>query len=830
MAKIVLGALAHVDAGKTSLSEAILYKTGAIRKKGRIDHQDTFLDTNSLEKEKGITIFLKEGRFSYKQKDYIYLDTPGHHDLFFEANRALRVIDVAIIIIAGNDSIPSDTIKHFRDACEYEIPVIFFVNKMDISYRDQKEIINELREKTTGKILIEEEFYEEIAMESEEAMDNYLANGIIDHRLAYQKMLSHECFPIFFGSALKDQGIDELLDFLDQNIEVKDEESDELSAYVYKVSSSGNERLTSIKVLSGTLKNRLVFDENNQISEILTYSGNSHKKVQEVTSGDICTVKGLKDIRTGTYLPSLYNEDKLKTPPLSYRLLFEGNPYDIYRKIMPIKDEFPETNLTFHKDKNEITINLEGSLQMEIIRHLISQRYQLSIDFSEPIIEYRETISSETFGVGHFEPLRHYGEAIVHLSPNQKGLRIRSLVNNSYAAPLLSYLSAYPPKGLLTNSKLDNLTITIVDIRTNIKHTEGQDLIQSLRRAIRQGLTKTESILLEPFYHVRIKTNETILSKIIKELEQWQFSYDLFDGSLLVKIPAVSFARTITSLKQKLKDSLDYDIEDEIYDKAQNERTVIERIGYDYRSDADNPAGSLFCSHGAGHYVAPEEVESHMHMNLSDYLNKDASSYAHNHSTISDAELQRVWNSIYKQKPLPKANNTIAKKESDETPRPIDLNDKRELMYLIDGYNLLFYLNNDDTDIDIFSKREEIISLVSDFAGYVSAKCVLVFDGYLTTNRKNTIKERDNITIVYTKEGQTADTYIENHTSSLKNDYRVIVVTSDGLEQLKILANASTRLSSSEFIKRYENMKKNHVHQEIKPNRPLSELIKLLEE
>lgn len=817
--KITIGALAHVDAGKTTLSESILYKTNSIRNKGRVDHKDTFLDYYKLEKEKGITIYNKQAIFTYKDKEYIYVDTPGHSDLAFETNRAISILDCAILIVSALEDIPTDTIKHFNNLLNYNIPIIIFVNKMDMSNYSSKQILDNLKNKLSEDIVEYDKVEEHISLISDELLEDYLNNKSVDRNIIVNAIKENYVIPCFFGSALKDEKITELLDFIDNYIEAKYDENKELNAYIYKI----NENYSYLKVLSGILNNKISFKDN-KINEIYEVNGDNYKPISSAKAGDIVAVKGLNKIPIATYLPSFNNERLYDVPSLTYRILSDLDVNDLYKRLENIIIEYPE--LKINLDNKDIYINLNGELHSTIIKNLIKERLGIDIDFSDPIIKYKETINEETYGVGHFEPLRHYGEVIVKLSPYDKGIKVSSRINNNYSNALLAYLRNYTIRGILTNSPLTNIHIEIVDLKTHPKHTEGGDLLQSLKRAIRQALSKNTSTLLEPFYLTSIDVNKDSINTIISLLTTYKCSYTLNEDVIIANITMHNFNDVLTNLKSKLKGNISYSINDITYDKCENQEQIIMNKHYDYRLDYSNPAGSIFCKQGAGHYIEAEEVEKFMHLNMNDYIEKDDSQVIkHNKSTIKEEELKRVWNSIYKPKP-----RYIEKKVENILDKEYIFKSSKPLLYLIDGYNLMYYIDENLALNDLINAREKIIDLVCDFAGYVAANTILVFDAYKANGNKTEIVEHDNITIIYTKQNETADTYIEHKSQELKDQYKVIVVTSDNLEQLRVFYNDASIISSREFLQRYDNLKKNNKYINNKiSNKPLKELKELLE-
>lgn len=815
--KTTIGVLAHVDAGKTSLAETILYKTNSIRTKGNIDNKDTFLDFNNLEKEKGITIYNKQANFVYKDSEYIYIDTPGHTDLTYETNRALNILDCAILILSSIEDIPIDSITKFNNLLNYNIPIIIFVNKMDICKTTKEEIIKNIQNKLSNNCVLYNDIYEHISLESNELLEEYLNTHTINDQVIIKSIENNNTIPIFFGSALKDQGIDELLDFINKYVKINYDESNYLNAYIYKI----NNEYSYLKIFAGTLHNKDSFG-NYKINEIYEVSGNDFKPVSYASAGDIVAVKGLKELAIGTYLPSLNIDDLYEASSLTYRIISSLDTNDLYKKLEPIINEFPELKIT--QENNNVFINLNGELHQVIVTNLIKERLNIDVKFSEPYIKYRETITNSAYGVGHFEPLRHYAEVIVKLSPSLSHLEVKTKLNNNYINSIVSYLRNYTLRGILTNSPLDYIEIEIVDIKTHPKHTEGGDLIDATRRAIRHALSKINSKLLQPYYLVNIDTNNENLNTIIAYLTSSSYTYSIVENKIICDIPQIEFNKAILNLKSRLKGNLSYSIAEERYGDINNEEEIIALKHYDFKSDKHNPAGSIFCKSGAGHYVDIDEVEANMHLNMSDYVETFSTPTTHNKTKISDEELARVWNSLYKPKPIYKPNSSKQEKEKEYKPGYT-----KPLIYLIDGYNLMYCIDEELAIADLISAREKVINIVCDFCGYVDAETVLVFDAYLQDGVKPTVIENDNITIVYTKHNQTADTYIENKSKEIQDKYKVIVVTNDNLEQLRVFSNDASIISSNEFLNRYKNFQKNNKHLNSKiTNKPLENLRLLL--
>ncbi len=824
--KFVIGALAHVDAGKTSLAESFLYITSTLKNKGRVDHQDAFLDYNNQERLKGITIFNKEARFNYENREYIYVDTPGHDDFRYEANRSLKILDAAILIISALDANYVTTLPLFHSLESLAIPIYIFVNKMDIAYNDEKKILAKLKSDISANCCPYQDIKEQVALQNEELLDYYLTNNDVPKDKLSEALISHNVYPVVFGSALKDEGSDILLKLI-HDTTVDKEESDVFNAYVYKISKEKNERLTHLKILSGTLNNKTSFNDE-KINEILHYSGKSYENVQQAYQNDLVAVKGLKNVEIGTYLPSFVSDNSTDDNYLTYEIITDISAFKAYNILKELNDEQPELNI--HLKDEHLYISLKGELQKEITANILKERFNLNFTYSKPLITYKESLNGAVFGIGHYEPLRHYGEVIIRIEALKRGsgLKFKSLNSSAIGHNLLNYLASYPLTGVLTNSELTDLQITILDLKTSLKHTEGQDLVESLRRAIRQGLLKADNILLEPYYQLRFSQNNTI----INEISRAQIDYEIKEDDLFVFLPLNDFNDFILRLKNLLKEQPTYEIVKTYYEQVKNQEQIIQTIAYDPLSDIANPPGSVFCSHGAGHYVSPEEVEENMHLDLSLFIDKEYTAYVHNRSTISDNELSRVWNNTYKPKDsyIPKKTR---KTESSEDRIDYELKPLKPLLYLIDGYNLLHAVEafSNIAEKDLSIAREKTIDMVCDFAAYVDAECILVFDAYLQDAIVSSASVHDNITIVYTRHLQTADMYIEQKSRELKDSYRVNVVTSDRLEQLKVLSESSYRISSREFIERYHNLRKNNQPIEKVPNnRPFAELKKLLEE
>lgn len=805
----IIGLFAHVDAGKTTLSESILYQTQSIKSFGRVDKKDSFLDYETYERNKGITVIAKEARFKYQDKNYILVDTPGHLDFLSEVNRTSKIIDLAILIIDGKEEIPIDTIKKYNYLRNEDIPIIIFVNKMDISFENQEEIINKLRNKLSSSCLK--------ANEVKELLELHFEKDNISNKQIYEAMKDEIITPIIFGSALKQEGINELLDFIN-NIDITYDKSDKLKAYVYKI-----DEYVHLKVMSGTLQNKSIFNDE-KINEIILLNGQNKEMVQSVEARDLCAIKGIKNIEVGTYLPSFFKDSDIPIQSLKYRIITDLDNKYVYDNIKILNIEYPELNIEI--DDKDIFIDIIGELQKDFIKELIQERFNIQIDYSNPLIKYEETIEEESIGVGHYEPLGHYAEVILKISPSNI-YKIKCNEDSANKNNIKNYFETYRQRGILTNSYLNNIQIEILDLKTHNKHTQGQDLIEASKRALRNALIKNKNILLEPYFITNIKTDFENHAKIIAYISSHKYTFTIEEDNIMTKIPMYDYNETILYFNHLFKDDINIQIENKIYDKANNQDEIIERINYDYLNDIRNPCGSVFYHNGQRIYVEPLKVEEYMHLDINNYIeNKNNNTFTYNKARIDEEELRRVWNSLYKEKPRYKEKN----KEKDNDINSENIYNNKPILYLIDGYNLMHEMNDIDLN-NLIIAREKVIDLVCDFAGYINGECILVFDAYKTNNNRPSVSKERNITLVYTKHKQSADMYIERKTEELEKDYHINVVTSDALEQMMIFSHSALRLSSREFLNRYENFKKNSLlKQEKYINRPLEKLKELLEE
>ena len=833
MKQIVTGILAHVDSGKTTLSEALLYTSGTIRSHGRVDHGNAFLDTNEIEREKGITIFSKQAVMSYGDTTFTLLDTPGHIDFSTETERTISVLDYCILVISGSDGVESHTETLWKLLNRYNIPTFIFVNKMDISHFSKDEIMSDIK-KHLHENCIELTDLDSLVLCDEIIMEEYLNSDTISTSTIADAIVRRTVFPCFFGSALKFDGIYEFLSAFDTYTKMPKLHT-EFGAKVYKIThdNDGN-RLTHIKITGGTLNAKDVIkteaEDGKNVSEkadtLRIYSGEKYTSSNSVSQGMVCAVTGLTNTMAGMGLGFESNAKKpVLEPVLTYKLEILDNT-DVHTALTMMRileQEDPELRIIWNEVSREIHLQLMGEVQIEILRRIIDERFSMKIDFSEGAIAYRETIAEKVEGIGHFEPLRHYSEVHLILEPLKRGSGIviksdcsEDLLDKNWQRLILTHIAEKTHTGVLTNSPITDMKITLVSGKAHKKHTEGGDFRQATYRAIRQGLMSAKSVLLEPYYSFKLELPTNNIGRAMSDLQQMSAEFsapDIADDMSIISGTApVSTMRgysseltSYTSGKGRLFTTL------KGYDVCHNSDEVIESIGYDPDSDIQNPSFSVFCQHGAGFNVPWNEVEQYMHLESAlkpHIIETDTNTRVREYvnSVINDEELLRIFEKTYG--PI-KVNSYTAVKERKVTPSPKPARyqknktpNNNEVYLLVDGYNIIFAwedLKKVATD-NLDAARELLISRLSNYCGFTKCKLILVFDAYKVKGGIGSIEHISGIDVVYTKEAETADAYIEKVTHELAKKYRVRVATSDGLEQLIILGSGAERISASEFL------------------------------
>lgn len=854
---INIGIVAHVDAGKTTLSESMLYHAGAIRKLGRVDHKDAFLDTDQMERERGITIFSKQAVFRWKDRTITLLDTPGHVDFSAEMERVLQVLDCAVLVVSGADGVQGHTQTLWKLLKRYHIPTFLFVNKMDQEGTDGEKLLKELRKRfgenvvpfvdimtesdcPGGKVYLHtkegavEEVLEELAVCEDDMMEEYLEEGRISLDKVQKAVADRQVFPCYFGSALHSQGVEELLDGLDLYIKDKTYPA-EFGAKVYKIArdNQGN-RLTYLKVTGGRLKVKDVVEGlNEKINQIRIYSGEKFEAVQEVEAGRVCAVTGLENTRPGQGIGAEEESDlPVLEPVLTYQILLPDD-CDVHKMLLNLKileEEEPELHIVWEEQTSEIHVQLMGDVQIEILQRMIKERFGVLVEFGEGSIVYKETITAPVEGVGHFEPLRHYAEVHLRLEPGERGSGMQfaaecseDILDRNWQRLVLTHLEEKEHKGVLTGSPITDMKITLTSGRAHQKHTEGGDFRQATYRAVRQGLKKADSILLEPYYEFRMELPSENVGRAMTDIQNMsgKFGTPMIEEetTVLTGSAPVSLMRgyqkeftAYTGGRGRMAVSL------KGYDICHNQEEVLAASTYDSEADLANPTGSVFCAHGAGFVVDWDEVEEYMHMEHTlesgNDDEKDVMEVTLPKRRHSSIELTREeLDAIYVRTPDPKKNRstgpvTVRVKEKTREPGSAYQDPKWEARrrakagteeyLLVDGYNIIFSWEElkELSERDIGAARGKLADILSNYQGFRKCTLILVYDAYKVEGNPGEVMKYHNIYIVYTKEAETADQYIEKTVRRIAKNADVTVATSDGLEQVIIMGQGAHRMSA----------------------------------
>lgn len=833
MKNIVIGMLAHVDAGKTTLTESLLYATKSIRKLGRVDHKDAFLDYDNQERNRGITIYTKQAYFNYGNTNFFLIDTPGHVDFSSEMERSLVVLDYAIIIISALDGVQSQTKKIFDLLALYQVPCIIFVNKMDIAYQDEKTILKNIQENLTSDCLKLNDV-ESMALLDEKMMEYYLENGMLSDDMIASLIADRKLFPCLFGSALKQDNIIKLLHVLDEYTMFKVYD-DNLRAVVYKVVYENNTKLCHLKVLSGILKCKDKIGED-KIDQIRIYNGPKYETKDSAEANSIVVVKGLDHgyVGMGINCPDIKSQ---LNAYMHYDILLEDgvDTYQAYRKLLVLQEEDPSLNLRY--ENNCLSLSIMGSVQLEVLQEMIKNRFGLKINFTHGQINYRETITDKIEGVGHFEPLRHYSEVHLLLEPCDEYCVVNGIGkqdDSPFVKYIMNYLASTTFKGVLTNSPLTNVKITLLAYKSHLKHSETTDFKEAVNRAIRHALMRTKSVLLEPYNEFEIIVDSDNLSKCLFELENINARFMIDDYNDKHKIKGFASLKLMQDFVENLanisggKAIINTNVCG--YEPCCNQEEIVEQMAYNPLVDESNPAGSIFCKNGAGFYVPYDSVEAYMHIPYvyAGEILTDKSPNTNKHS-ISDEELKRVWNNTYK-------SNKSYVSQKPKVEKYVSKDVQKPQCLLVDGYNAIFGWSDlkEIAKNNLDSAKDMLISYMSEYQVYRYDLVVIVFDAYKVSGKQESVIRNNNLWVVYTKEKETADSFIERTVGELNKDYLVKVATGDRLEQLTSFSQQAFRVSIRELENDYNMMKKmikGRMQKERTTyyNHALSDLRKLLE-
>lgn len=842
MKKLVIGILAHVDAGKTTLSEGLLYLSGKIRKLGRVDHRDAYLDTFELERERGITIFSKQAVLNMGDTQVTLLDTPGHVDFSAEMERTLQVLDYGILVINGADGVQGHTMTLWRLLARYGIPTFLFVNKMDQEGTDRAVLLAELKKRLDDNCIDfdetqnQEEFMENLSMCDETLLEKYLEQGELDREDITDLICTRKVFPCYFGSALKLEGVEEFIKGVEKYTASPAYNVD-FGAKVYKIArdEQGN-RLTYMKITGGSLKVKSLLTNRSprysaeeeiweeKADQIRIYSGAKYEMIKEAEAGTVCAVTGLTKTYPGQGLGG-EEESELPVlePVLNYQiqLPLDCDVHQMLKKLKELEEEEPQLHIVWDEQLQEIHAMLMGEVQIDILKHLIWERFHVAVEFGAGSIVYKETIAEPVEGVGHFEPLRHYAEVHLMLEPGEPGSGLQfftacseDVLDKNWQRLILTHLEEKEHKGVLTGSPITDMQITLLTGRAHLKHTEGGDFRQATYRAIRQGLKKAKSILLEPYYEFRLELPGENIGRAMADIQKMQ-------GNFLP--PETEEEMTILRGTAPVSKMRDYQREVVSYTKGrgrlfcslkgyapcQEQEEIVAAIGYDSERDLENPTGSVFCAHGAGFVVPWNEVEDYMHLEGADrggdsgeeeetpaYI-PPRSAYAGSYE--DDKELQEIFERTFgpvKEKRAMTGKRTISSQPSHSYYTPKKKSGEEYL--LVDGYNVIFAWEDlrELAEANLHAAQDKLMDILSNYQGYKKCTLILVFDAYKVEGHQEEVLKYHNIYVVYTKEAETADQYIEKTVHKIGRQNQVTVATSDRLEQIIIMGQGAQRISA----------------------------------
>ena len=843
--QIVLGILAHVDSGKTTLSEAMLYRAGVTRRLGRVDHKDAFLDTDALEKARGITIFSKQALLTAGDTDITLLDTPGHVDFSTETERTLQVLDYAVLVVSGTDGVQSHTETLWRLLRRYHVPTFVFVNKMDLPGMERQELLAQLNRRLGEGFVdfgaTQADRDEALALCDENLMDRMLDAGQLQDADLIPAIARRHVFPCWFGAALKLEGVDALLDGLDRYTRPAPA-LEAFGAKVFKVSQDEQgTRLTWLRVTGGELKVKaqLTGEADGELwaekaNQLRLYSGAKYTLTEAIGPGQVCAVTGLTKARPGEGLGAERDSDlPVLEPVLSYQVLLpEGaDVHAALGKLHRLEEEEPQLHVVWNETLGEIHVQLMGEIQLEVLRSLLAERFGLAVEFGHGGILYKETITEPMEGVGHYEPLRHYAEVHLKLEPLPRGSGMQfaadcreEVLDKNWQRLVLTHLEEKQHLGVLTGSPLTDVKITLIAGRAHLKHTEGGDFRQATYRAVRQGLMLAKSQLLEPWYAFRLEVPAENIGRAMSDIQRMEGTFDPPESgeetAVLTGFAPVSTMRSYpmevvsyTRGRGHLSLTLDG------YRPCHNAQEVIAAIGYEPEHDLDNPADSVFCAHGAGFVVPWDQVRSHMHVDSgwgkSTRPEQEAAvpqrrAMAYRATLEEDAELLKIFERTYgpiKRDPLA-AFRPVQKRE-----RPDFAAEQWEIApeyLLVDGYNIIFAWDelNALSKESLDAARHKLMDILCNYQGFQKCVLILVFDAYRVPGSPGSIEQYHNIHVVYTKEAETADMFIERVTHEIGRNRRVRVATSDGMEQIIILGHGALRVSARMFHEEVQNVEK----------------------
>ncbi|HIX91036.1 MAG TPA: TetM/TetW/TetO/TetS family tetracycline resistance ribosomal protection protein [Candidatus Agathobaculum pullicola] len=834
MKRFVIGVLAHVDAGKTTLSEALLYLTGAVKKLGRVDHQDAFLDTFAIERERGITVFSKQAELLLPTAAVTLLDTPGHVDFSAEMERTLQVLDYAILVISGTDGVQAHTQTLWRLLERHNVPTFLFINKMDIHPDARAARMAELKKRLgDGCIAFDasETMAEEIAVCDEALLERYLETGCVESEEITSLIRARKVFPCYFGSALRLEGVEALIDGLERYTQQPQYDS-VFGAQVFKITRDGQgNRLSHLKLTGGTLAVRALLSGEEdggwqeKVNQIRVYSGEKFQSVERAESGMVCAVTGLTHTKPGMGLGSAAGAlPPVLEPVLGYRVQFpdQYDAHTMLKNLRQLEEEDPQLRVVWNERLSEIHLQLMGEVQLEILSRVIAERFGVPVTFDEGSIVYKETITTPAVGIGHFEPLRHYAEVHLLLEPGERGSGLQfatacstDTLDINWQRLILTHLAEKTHVGVLTGAPVTDIKITLLTGRAHVKHTEGGDFREATYRAVRNGLMQAESVLLEPYYAFELTLPEECVGRAMNDIQRMEGTFEppkpQQDGALLTGTAPVSAMRNYwTEVAAYTKGRGRLVCTPNGYAPCHNAAHVIEQSGYQLEHDTENSPDSVFCSHGAGYVVKWDEVQAHAHMDAGICLQPEEEEptfqpvrrAAASSGLEEDKELRALFERTYgpvRDRGFEAFRQSRRKAETIEQLYVTRI--RADDYLLVDGYNIIFAWDElrSMAAADINAAREALINALSNYQSVRKCHLIVVFDAYKVKGGVGSVEKRHGLHIVYTKEAETADMYIEQASYDLSRKHRVRVATSDGMEQMIIMGHGAERISATEL-------------------------------
>ncbi len=839
MKRIALGILAHVDAGKTTLSEGLLFSSGSLLKLGRVDKRDAFLDTHSIERERGITIFSKQAILNLPDTQITLIDTPGHVDFSCEAERALSVQDYAILVVSATDGVTAHTKTLWNLLSSRGIPTFIFVNKLDISDRRKPQLLEEIKCLLSPYCVdfsfdSTPEFFESCASCDEGLMEEFFSTDTIEIDGIRRAIAKRRIFPCLFGSALKMKGVEELLAVIDKYTLERNYTDRLFGAKVYKISRDPQgKRLSYIKITGGSLKTKEILEIpteggeilREKVEEIRLYSGDKFKTLQSAPAGTVCAILGPTSTKAGMGLGFESSDTQTLSPVLDYRIILpkEANPYETYMRLMALSEEDPSLALTYEPSTHELRVRLMGEIQIEVLRRVILDRFGIAVDFDEGEILYKETVADTVYGAGHFEPLRHYAEVHLRIDPLPEGSGIitatecqTDTLSLNWQRLVLTHLEERVHRGVLTRSPLTDVKITLTAGKAHLKHTEGGDFRQATYRAVRQGLMKSDSVLLEPTFDFYIELPTVYLGRLMNDVTSMygranapEINEDL--AILTGNCPVATMRSYASDLRAYTRGEGRISLSVGPYMPCHNTAEVVERRGYFPELDERNPAGSVFCKGGSGYAVPWNEADELMHITETGAPKETeqqietvrvAKKLDYRGTVEEDKELMRIFESTYGKV----KKRTFSEKKENAAPvakpeRPKKLKPKGDDYVIIDGYNFIYAVDEmrKIAESDLALARDVLTRMMCDYSAFRKCKVIIAFDAYKRQGGEGSMEEVGRVTVIYTKESQTADSYIERTTYEIAPNHNVRVVTSDFQEQLVILGSGGLRVSAREF-------------------------------